>query len=201
MGLLDVMFGKKKLKGAAQDRLFALATAQVTLDIELGLKPGGAAAVCFKPLSGGDFARSDAEIQELLALVAESAGTKVTRTKDELGYEWVVLEDGDVEDLVTAAHTVADEMKARGFSDRLLAAIFRFSAGASAADPGAAAPAGRRVYLIYGFKTGTFWPFVPTGSERKRDNAEELALKTRLEKELPIEADLTKWLALYDAPV
>lgn len=191
MGLLDVMFGRKKLKGAAQDRLFALATAQVTLDIELGLKPGGAAAVCFKPLSGGDFARSDAEIQELLALVAESAGTKVTRTKDDLGYEWVVLEDGDVEDLVTAAHTVADEMKARGFSDRLLAAIFRF----------AAAEGGRRVYLIYGFKTGTFWPFVPTGEERRRDNAEELALKTRLEKELPVEADLSKWLALYDAPV
>ena len=190
MGLLDVMFGKKKLKGAAQDRLFALATAQVTLDIELGLKPGGAAAVCFKPLSGGDFARSDAEIQELLALVAESAGTKVARSKDELGYEWVVLEDGDVEDLVTAAHTVADEMKARGFSDRLLAAIFRFTGAGE-----------RRIYLIYGFKTGTFWPFVPTGEERKRDNAEELALKTRLEKELPIEADLSKWLALYDAPV
>lgn len=198
MGVFDVMFGRKRLKGAAQDRLFALATAQVTLDVELGLKPGGAAAVCFKPLSGGDFSRADDDMQELLGIVADGAGTKLSRTTDELGYEWVVLEDGDLEDLVTAAHTIADEMRSRGFSDRLLAAMFRFAVPAAG---GAGGDEGRRVYLIYGFKTGTFWPFVPIGTERKRDNAEELALKTRLEKELPIEADLTKWLALYDAPV
>lgn len=184
------MFGRKQLKGAAPDRLFALATAQVTLEVELGLKPGGAAAVCFKPLSGGDFSRADTELQELLAAVAASAGTTLTRKTDELGYEWVVLEDPDVEDLVTAVHTVADELKSRGFGDRLLAAMFRFVDAS-----------GNRIYLIYGFKTGTFWPFVPSGEERKRNNAEELALKTRLEQELPIEADLTKWLALYDAPV
>ncbi len=190
MGVFDVMFGRKRLKGAAQDRLFALATAQVTLEVELALKPGGAAAVCFKPLSGGSFDRADAEMLELLAAVAQSAGTTLTRKTDELGYEWIVLEDPELEDLVTAAHTISDELQSRGFGDRLLAAMFRFVDAK-----------GRRVYLIYGFKTGTFWPFVPVGDERKRDNAEELALKTRLEKELPIEADLTKWLALYDAPV
>lgn len=190
MGLLDVMFGRKKLKGAAPDRLFALATAQVTLDIELGLKPGGAAAVCFKALSAGDFARADDEMQELLTAVAASAGTTLTRSTDSLGYDWVLAEDTDLEDLVTAAHTIADEMKSRGFGDRLLAAMFRFADGS-----------GRRIYLIYGFKTGSWWPFVPAGEERKRDNAEELSLKVRLEKELPIEPDLTKWLALYDAPV
>lgn len=184
------MFGKKALKGAAPDRLFALATAQVTLDVELALKPGGAAAVCFKPLSAGDFARADTEMQELLATVTQGSGTTVTRSTDELGYEWLVLADDEVEDLVTAAHTVADEMTSRGFGDRLLAAMFRFEGAAE-----------RRVYLIYGFKSGTWWPFVPAVGERKRDNAEELSLKARLEKELPIEKDLTKWLALYDAPV
>lgn len=196
MGLLDVMFGKKKLKGAAPDRLFALSTAQVTLEHDLGLKPGGAAAVCFKPLSAGDFARADTEMHELLTMVADGAGTALRRETDALGYDWVILEDPDVEDLVTAAHTLAGELKARGFGDRLLAAMFRFAGPAS---PGGA---DRSIYLIYGFKTGTWWPFVPAaGGERKRDNAEELALKARLEKELPFEPDLTKWLALYDAPV
>ncbi len=190
MGIFDVMFGRKRLKGAAPDRLFALATAQVTLDIELGLKPGGAAAVCFKPLSAGTFARADEDMQQLVTAVAAGAGTVMRREQDSLGYDWVVLEDDDLEDLVTGAHTVADEMKSRGFGDRLLAAMFRFTD-----------ERGRKVYLIYGFKTGTYWPFVPAGDERKRDNAEELSLKARLEKELPIEADLTKWLALYDAPV
>src|SRR2546426_243711 len=57
------------------------------------------------------------------------------------------------------------------------------------------------VYCVYGSKTSSFWPFVPTGDGQSRDNAEELELKAKLEKELPIEPDLTKWLALYDAPI
>ena len=36
MGLRDVLFGKKKLAGPARERLFALTTAAVTLDTELG---------------------------------------------------------------------------------------------------------------------------------------------------------------------
>ena len=55
--------------------------------------------------------------------------------------------------------------------------------------------------LIYGFKRGTFWPFVPTGEDQERDNAEELRLKSELEKELPVEPDLTRWLGLFDAPL
>ena len=44
------------------------------------------------------------------------------------------------------------------------------------------------------------WPFIPAG-DSKRDNAKELELKAKLERELPIEQDLTRWLALFDAPV
>jgi hypothetical protein len=32
-------------------------------------------------------------------------------------------------------------------------------------------------------------------------NAQELELKARLEPDLPIEPDLSKWLALFDAPI
>src|SRR3712207_8207248 len=48
---------------------------------------------------------------------------------------------------------------------------------------------GRRVYWIYGYKRGAFWPFVPTGKGQERDNATELELKAKLEGELPIEQD------------
>ena len=57
MGLGDILFGRKKLKGPARDRLFALTTSAVTLGVECGLQPAGAGAVVFKPLSAGDFAR------------------------------------------------------------------------------------------------------------------------------------------------
>jgi len=99
------------------------------------------------------------------------------------------VEDPQLEDQVTAVHAVASELEARGFGAQLLAAAFRFDGGG-----------GHPVYWIYGYKTGTFWPFVPTAGQ-ERDNARELELKAKLEQELPIEPDLSKWLALFDAPI
>ena len=188
MGLLDVLLGRKRLKDARGDKLFALSSACVTMEAELGLKPGGAAAVCFKPLSAGEFVRAENELQELLVLAAQETGSRIRRRTDELGFEWLIVEDIDFEDLVATVHLIGSELKSRGFGSRLLAAIFRFE--------GKDGP----VYWIYGYKRGAFWPFVPRG-EQERDNAEELELKAKLEKELPVEPDLSRWFALFDAPV
>jgi hypothetical protein len=189
LGLRDVLFGRKQLKEAADERLFALSTAQFTLDSELGLKPGGAAAVVFKPLSAGDFVRAENELQELLGVAARDSGSKIERKSDTYGYEWLVVRDEDIEDLVTTVHLIGSELKARGFGQQLLAAVFRFEGH------------GHPVYLIFGYKRGAFWPFVPTGKDQERDNAEELELKATLERELPIEQDLTRWLGVFDAPL
>jgi hypothetical protein len=190
VGLRDVLFGRKKLAEPREERLFAISTARITLQTELGIKPAGVAAVVFKPLSAGVFDRVDDDVETLLAAAARSAGTEVERKTDTLGYEWVILRDWDFEDVVTAVHLVASELKAQGFGGQLLAAAFRFEGRGE-----------HPVYWIYGFKRGAFWPFVPTGEEQKRDNALELELKAKLEKELPIEQDLTRWLGLFDAPI
>jgi hypothetical protein len=189
LGLGDVLFGRKKLKAPAGERLFALSTAAVTLDTECSLKTAGAGAVIFKPLSAGEFTAADQEIEQLLQAVAASAGSKLDRKTDSFGFEWVIVRDPDLEDQVAGVHTVASELEAKGFGGQLLAAAFRFDGGA------------HPVYWIYGFKTGTFWPFVPTGEKQERDNAAELELKAKLEPELPIEPDLSRWLALFDAPI
>jgi hypothetical protein len=189
MGLLDTLLGRKRLKEASTEKLFALSTAQVTLETELGLRPGGKAAVCFKPLSAGDFVRAENELHELLEVAAESSGSKVRRKSDQYGFEWIVIEDPDFEDLVTTVHLVTSELQARGYGPQLLASIFRFE--------GKQGP----VYWIYGYKRGAFWPFVPTGKNQERDNAEELELKAKLERELPIEPDLSRWFGMFDAPV
>jgi hypothetical protein len=189
VGLLDVVFGRKRLKEASGDKIFALSTAQVTLNVELGLKPAGAAAVCFKPLSAGEFVRAENELQELLDVAARDSGSRIRRKSDEYGFEWLIVEDRDFEDLVTTVHLVGSELKDRGFGPQLLAAIFRFDGGK------------HPVYFIYGYKRGAFWPFVPTGQDQERDNAEELELKAKLERELPIEEDLSRWFAMFDAPL
>jgi hypothetical protein len=189
MGLGDVLFGRKKLKGPARDRLFALTTAAVSLDIECGLKPAGAGAVVFKPVSAGEFAQVDRDVEELLQGVAASSGSTLDRKQDTFGFEWVIVRDPELEDQVTAVYAVAKELSERGFGGQLLAAAFRFDGGKTP------------VYWIYGFKTGTFWPFAPTGSGQERDNARELQLKAQLEKELPVEPELSKWFGLFDAPI
>ena len=86
-------------------------------------------------------------------------------------------------------HAVGEELQSRGFGPQLLAAIFRFD--------GYEHP----VYWIYGYKRGAFWPFVPTGKDQERDNAEELELKAKLDGELPIEQDISRWFAMFDAPL
>jgi hypothetical protein len=170
--------------------LFALTTARVTMEAELGLKPAGAGGIVFKPLSAGDFVRAENELQQLLDAVAAESGSRLSRKSDDFGYEWIVVADSDLEDQVTTVHAVAQGLSERGFGAQLLAAAFKFE-GAGVPGP---------VFWIYGFKRGAFWPFVPKG-EKERDNAEELELKAKLEKELPVEQDLSRWFGLFDAPL
>ena len=188
MGLADVLFGRRKLKEASREKLFAMSTARITLESELGLKPVSA-AVCFKPLSAGEFVRAENELQALLEKVTQETGSRLERKSDQFGYEWIVMRDKDFEDLVTTAHLIGEELQSRGFGPQLLAAVFRFDGEA------------RPVYWIYGYKRGAFWPFVPTGEESGRDNARELELKAKLEGELPIEPDLARWFGVFDAPL
>ena len=188
MGLADVLLGRKKLKGAAGDRLFALSTAAVTLDTELGLKTAGAAGVVFKPLSAGEFVRAENDLQQVLDAVAAESGSKLERRDDSFGYTWIIVRDAQLEDQVTTIHAVAQGLEEQGFGPQLLAAVFKFDGGK------------HPVYWIYGYKRGAFWPFVPTGRDQERDNAQELELKAKLERELPVEADLSRWLGLFDAP-
>jgi hypothetical protein len=105
----------------------------------------------------------------------------------------VIVRDPDLEDQVAGVHSLASELEAHGFGGQLLAAAFRFQGGQWDSE--------HPVYWIYGFKTGTWWPFIPTGEKQERDNARELELKAKLERELPIEPDLSRWLALFDAPI
>jgi PspA associated protein B len=191
MGLGDVLFGRKKLKGAKLDKLFALSTAQVTLETELELRSAGSAGIVFKPLSAGEFVRAEQDIDELLGVVAQTSGSEVRRRQDSLGYQWLVVRDRDFEDLVTGVHLVASELGAHGFGEQLLAAIFAFD-GRDRERP---------TYLIYGFKRGAFWPFVPTGNGQERDNPEELRILNELQGELPFEPEKERWLGLFDAPL
>jgi hypothetical protein len=191
MGLFDVIRGKRALKQPAPtDRLFAMSTAQVTLELELGLASVGKAAIVFQPLATADFEGIVRDMEEVVRSAGSDTGTTIESRDDEFGYRWMVLVDPDFEDLVVGLNAVSTALEAGGYGDRILCAVFGFRDQASKA-----------VYWIYNYKRGAFYPFVPSGGAQQRDSERELRLKAQIGKELPIEAELERWFPLWGIPI
>ncbi len=191
MKFLDSILGRTKPKRANLDALFAVPGAAITLEASMGVTSAGAAAVCFKPASAYDFATTTNEIQELLELQAKDTGSEISQHQDSYGYHWIIVHDPDLSDLVTSVHMVNSTLAERGFDNQLLASVFAFRG-----DDGGV------VHLVYLFKRGTFYPFVPAlGGGERRDNQKELQLQAALGHEVPLEADLTRWFPIWGAPI
>jgi hypothetical protein len=190
VGLFDVIAGKRKLKGPAPDRLFAMSTAYVTLDSTLGLKSREAAGIVFQPLDTADFASIVTDMEEVVRGTAGDTGTAVERSDDAYGYRWMVLRDADFEDLVVGVNAVSDALQAGGYGDRVLCAVFAF-----------ADAKGAPLYWIYNYKRGAFYPFVPAPGEQQRDTEHELKLRAQIGSELPVEAELERWFPLWGIPI
>ena len=190
MGFFDALFGGgKTLKGPAPDRIFAMVTAQITLETGLGLKHRNKAGIVFQPLGTADFQQIVRDAEELLRGAAEDTGTTVETHDDEFGYRWVVLNDPDFDDLVQAVNVVSTELQGGGYGDRLLAAVFAFEDD------------GRPIYWIYNFKRGKYYPFVPAPGTQQRNNEREFQLKAQMQNELPIEEELERWFPLWEIPL
>ncbi len=189
MGFLDALFGGgRKLKAPAPDRLFAMTTAHVALETELGLAHRRCAGIMFQPLATADFEGILTETNELLHGSAEDTGSEIDSHDDEYGYRWLILRDPDFEDLVVSLNTVSSQLQSGGYGDRLLACVFAFE------------KAGAPIYFIYNFKRGAFYPFIPRGKE-SRDTEGELRLMAQLESELPLEQDMARRLPLWEIPL
>jgi hypothetical protein len=191
MKWVDSILGRTKPKRANLDALFAVPSAAITLEASLGLTSAGASAVCFKPASAYDFAATTNEINELLELSSKDTGSVVSQQEDSYGYHWIIVRDDDLDDVVTTAHMVNASLAERGFDNQLLATVFAFKG-----------EQGDVAYLVYLFKRGTFYPFVPAaGGGERRDNQKELQIQGALANEVPLEADLTRWFPIWGAPV
>jgi hypothetical protein len=189
MGLFDVLTGRRKIKPPAADRLFAMSTAGVTLETELGLKGSGRAAIVFQPLGTADFDQIVNDMQEIVRSTGDETGTAIERRDDKFGYRWMILGDPDLEDLVVGINAVSTELQGGGYGDRVLAAVFAFEEES------------RPIYFIYNYKRGFFYPFVPAPGDHQRNTERELQLKAQLATELPLEPELGRWFPLWEIPL
>ncbi|HUY56430.1 MAG TPA: hypothetical protein VMV12_01185 [Candidatus Micrarchaeaceae archaeon] len=191
MGFLDSLTGRTRLPKPNEDKVFAMSTALITLEASASLKPAGRVGVIFKALPPGRFDQLTKDTVEMLQVQDQTApedALKVREVKDDLGFEWLVIDGPEFESLIAALHGVAQGLIDEGLGDCLLASVFPFQQGQ------------RQVYWIYGYKQGTFYPFVP-GAERQRDNAEEMRLAAIVKDDLPVEPNLSAWFPLWGVPV
>jgi hypothetical protein len=189
VGLLDVITGRRKLAKPAPDRLFAMSTAYVTMQTSLGIESRGTAAIVFQSLATADFTTIVRDMEEVVRATAGDSGGTVTTSQDEYGFSWLVVNDSDFDDLAVALNAVSSALEAGGYGERVLCAVFAFQDDRQ-----------RGLYLIYNYKRGAFYPFVPAGAHQ-RDNERELVLKAQLGSELPIEAELSRWFPLWGIPI
>ena len=188
MGLFDIIRGQRAPKRADLDRLFGLVSAALTLEAGMSVRTTGRAGVCFRPVEAARFEELVRDLDELLRLAGDDAGTRIERHQDSFGFQWVVIANPQVDDLVTTTHLVSRTMEERGFSEQLVCAVFGFDGPDGVLD------------LVYAYKRGTFYPFVPRPGQR-RDNAMELRLQAALGGELQMEPELERWYPVWDAPV
>ena len=192
MGLLDSILGRRKVAAPAPDRLFAIATAYITLETEHRITSRGTAAIVFQPLATGDFERIAGEMEEVLRGTGAETGSTIETSEDGFGYRWMIVRDPDVEDLAVGINAVSDQLQIDGYAERVLCAVFAFQD----AD-------GTPLYFIYNYKRGTWYPFAPAGDAAAQERATERELRLRavIGADLPIEPELDRWFPLWGIPI
>jgi len=185
VGILDVISGRSKRPKNNLDALFALPNAAITLQVALNFQMTGKGSVCFRAVEGPAFAQT---LTDVVTLLDNDDDPDVEQTRDAYGFTWLMAQQDDISALVTDLHAVNTSLAAQGFADGLLCSLVTFR---DASD--------RSLGLVYLYKKGTFYPFAPTGPNQ-RDNLLELQVRDLLKNDLPIEPDLTSWMAVWGAP-
>jgi hypothetical protein len=190
VGLWEAMSGRMKPKKANLDALFLVPSAAITLQTAAGITPTGAGSVCFRAATGAAFAQTQADVVELIN--ADSEAPDVSVSQDRFGFTWLVVrkDPSDMGGLCTDLHAVNTILGEQGFGSGLLCSLIAFRDAQ-----------GTPVGLVYLYKQGTFYPFVPVqGVAERRDNLVELQVRDHLAAELPMEQDLQRWMAVWGAP-
>src|SRR5439155_15802957 len=177
VGLLDILTGRRQVKAPAPDRLFAISTAYVTLQTEHQINPAGSAAIVFQALATSEFEATLREMEEIVKATGGERGTTVSTQDDSYGYRWMILRSPagapSVEDLAVGINAVSGSIEAAGHGERLLCAVFAFKDRSGTGGAASAGGGSARVYFIYNYKRGYWYPFVPARADGKPQDSDE----------------------------
>jgi hypothetical protein len=188
VGLRDIFMGRGSVtKPAANERLFALTTAYVTLETSYNITSAGVGGIAVQALATSDFQSVLTDTEAVVAATCGELKATVETRDDDYGFRWVIVHTPAIEDLVVGINGVSSSVEAAGYGERLLCAVFAFK------DPSGP------INFIYNYKRGFWYPFVPAGN-KERNTERELQLKAQIGNELPIEPELGRWFPLWGVP-
>jgi PspA associated protein B len=174
------------------DAIFSLSSAYITLETKLGLKNTGRSAISMKVVDGMYFSDMKQDIQRFLDASKTDFDLRYRTLTDSYGYLWVIIEGKHMEDILAGVTAVGDMVEEKGFSDKLLAAIFEFSSNIENNNS--------IQYLIYNYKRNNFYPFIPTG-QKNRDTEQEMKILSAVGQEVKFEKDMAFWYPMWDLPL
>lgn len=168
---------------ADPDDLIALSRVSTAMETELGYEPAYEAGLVFSDISSIDFEKSLEEVKGVIHHQDQTENADL-EMKDVHGNQWIVVQDSSVESLFANLQYGASAMESVEYDSRLLAAVAPFEKG------------DRTAYVVYSFKRGKFYPFVPT-TTNERDRPEENRIEALLREEIDVEEDVQYWYPLW----
>jgi len=182
------LFSRRPAPQPTSDNLPAILQAAPILLSELDLVPSGEAGICLKPVASNNTADSPPGVTELLKDLIDTSNV----TTDGLGFSWILFKNADLPELETKVHQVHDAIAGSDAKARLLCTVFGFVPKVL--------PGEGSVRMVYLTRQATWYPFAPV-SASARNNELELRVKAFLSDSVPLESDLSRWMALWGLPV
>ncbi len=172
-------------KPSDPEDLIALSRTSLALETELGLKPLHEGALSFSNVDSASFDNALKEVEEVIEHddSVDKTDVSVEQTK---GTTWIRIKDRNIESLIVNLQYGASAMDSVDYDSRLLAAVLPLEI-----------PSEQRIaYIIYSFRRGKFYPFVPLES-KERDTNLELKIAQIIENEIELEPDRGYWYPLW----
>ncbi|MDQ4073098.1 MAG: hypothetical protein M3162_02200 [Thermoproteota archaeon] len=205
------------------EAIFSLTYASAFLNEKLATQFTGKAALCVKSANGTFFEETVKECKDFLSVSKEEFKIEFELSKDKFGYDWIIIIGKETEtgqknilNIAGIISTIIEIIEDKGFSNRILAAIFQFSK--ISLDHNNVNPIIRNnsksfltrtfkqgdtvilpTYLIFNYKKNKFYPFLPIDNEN-RDTSTELQVLAILKDLVPFEEDYSKWFPIKDIP-
>ncbi|NQW18977.1 MAG: hypothetical protein HQ478_16010 [Chloroflexi bacterium] len=164
------------------------------------ITPSRRAGILFRPDENNGFLTTLE--RELIHILNEGEGATKTASRiedDDHGTRWVVLDDGNFEDLVSSVYTIGNAMTHNDAAQLRIAAVFEFYRSGSSSGEDDWAP-GSVGYWVYRYDRQRFYPFVPEGDEERNRPAETQISQMMRSANISVEKEVEEWRPIWGIP-